>query len=124
MTDESRVAPLTKEQVIDLWERLEKASLRLQAMGDDAGSELHKVRVRGKAAGVRLALSYLEEYLRQNIEPDSSLCSGSGAPARRVFSGVCCPDCLRSTSIGLPLRVRGSDDVPRVPVHPRPRDGQ
>lgn len=54
--------------VADLKERMEDAALKLDQMAHEKrikfpmGSDYD--RLRGKAEGVRLALSYLEEYLR------------------------------------------------------------
>lgn len=49
---------MTDEQVAELIERLEKAVDTLQAI-----SVKGDIRLQGKIAGVRLALSYLREYV-------------------------------------------------------------
>lgn len=59
---------MTEEQAAALIERMEDSVQRLNAMAEEKriafpmGSDYD--RLRGKAEGVRLALSYLEEYLR------------------------------------------------------------
>lgn len=62
------MADLKSTQVAELKERMEDAVVKLNQMADEKriafpdGSDYD--RLRGKAEGVRLALSYLEEYLR------------------------------------------------------------
>lgn len=57
---------MTPEQVADLIERLEKADAELNAMGRNAPTTPYAggIRFKGKAEGVRLALSYVREYVR------------------------------------------------------------
>ena len=56
---------LNPEQVESLRVRLNKADLELKEMAKDAPAWSHaRNRLIGKAQGVRLALSYLEETLR------------------------------------------------------------
>ena len=62
------VADVKSAQVAELKERMEAAVVKLNQMAHEKriafpmGSDYD--RLRGKAEGVRLALSYLEEYLR------------------------------------------------------------
>lgn len=48
----------------DLAERLKKANNALMSLAVEAGGAVEEHRIYGKAEGVRLALSYVEEYLR------------------------------------------------------------
>lgn len=50
--------------LIDLRQRLAVAAGRLDALVDTYWESTERVRVRGKAEGVRMALSYVEEALR------------------------------------------------------------
>lgn len=53
---------VTPEQLQDFKERLEKAAHTLRWMSHDRDGEMIEARLAGKAEGVRLALSYLNEY--------------------------------------------------------------
>jgi chromosome segregation ATPase len=50
--------------LIDLYERLEKANSSLLAQLVHADTLAEAARLRGKAEGVRLAISYVNEYQR------------------------------------------------------------
>ena len=56
---------MTEEQIVEFRTRLTNAAGNLQAHSDDAAgrSPMEAMRLHGKAQGVRLAVSYLLEYL-------------------------------------------------------------
>jgi hypothetical protein len=55
---------LTPEQVADLIDRLTKAHAELKALATTRAPVGTDKRLAGKASGVALALSYINEYLR------------------------------------------------------------